>query len=131
MIYEIRYKKQKKHMLRLVLIANQVEVDDNEISIGTLIGSGSFAEVRHGRLKGFRSDGVGLPVATKTSDTILSRARSVGPVPPKIAVKILRDVKRQAIRRFWIEVLIMKVRCAVLGGVGRYWEGMEVKQNPR
>lgn len=87
----------------------QVEVDDHEISIGAIIGSGSFAEVRKAWLKRTHPESDGSAIDTITATTIMRRARGTSSVVPSIAVKVLKDVKRKTLRRFWDEVLIMKV----------------------
>lgn len=95
----------------------QVEVDADDIAIGEIIGSGSFAEVRRGRLKGGVEDSYGVTSANKTGVTASRRAGMRGSLGPttgaggtaEVAVKVLRDVSRQTLKRFWFEVLIMKV----------------------
>lgn len=70
-----------------------MQVQAEAISIGDIIGSGSFAEVRRGQLRGRAGRSPGA-----ADDSVT-----------EVAVKVLRDVSRQSLRRFWFEVLIMKV----------------------
>ncbi|CBN74841.1 Tyrosine kinase specific for activated (GTP-bound) p21cdc42Hs [Ectocarpus siliculosus] len=66
----------------------EVEVDASLVGVGEIIGSGTFAQVRQGRL--FDTMGV------------------VGTGAAKVAVKIPRDARRSTLKHFWFEVLIMK-----------------------
>ncbi|CAB1101135.1 unnamed protein product [Ectocarpus sp. CCAP 1310/34] len=66
----------------------EVEVDASLVSMGEIIGSGTFAQVRQGRL--FDTKGV------------------VGTGAAKVAVKIPRDARPSTLKHFWFEVLIMK-----------------------
>ncbi|CAM9627599.1 unnamed protein product [Ectocarpus fasciculatus] len=66
----------------------EVEVDAGLVGVGEIIGSGTFAQVRQGRL--FDTTGV------------------VGTGAAKVAVKIPRDARRSTLKHFWFEVLIMK-----------------------
>eukprot|EP00904_Undaria_pinnatifida_P009210 jgi/Undpi1/5419/HiC_scaffold_2.g00700.m1 len=97
----------------------EVEIDADDIALGEIIGSGSFAEVRKGRL--FRGVAERLGGVTdresKTIATLKKRGeRMWAGMPPvveggrgtEVAVKVLRDVRRQTLKRFWFEVLIMK-----------------------
>lgn len=106
----------------------KIEVDADDIAIGEIIGSGSSAEVRKGRVRG-KVPGVFEYVSdSQTGATIDRRTRERGIANPsdpgapasvgrgamagmpQIAVKVLRDAKRQTLKRFWSEVLIMKVK---------------------
>ncbi|CAM9285282.1 unnamed protein product [Ectocarpus sp. 13 AM-2016] len=66
----------------------EVEVDASLVGVGEIIGSGTFAQVRQGRL--FDTMGV------------------VGTGAAKVAVKIPREARRSTLKQFWFEVLIMK-----------------------
>lgn len=94
-------------------------MDADDIAIGAIIGSGSFAEVRRGWLKGGVQGLDGVPVETQTAARVRKRAEGRNAESPEIALKVLRDVRRQTLKRFWFEVLIMKVsvsgRCWVIG----------------
>lgn len=56
-------------------------------------------------------DGV-VPVGLSKTETTMSKRASptVLSGEANVAVKVIRDVSRQSLRRFWFEVLIMKVR---------------------
>ncbi|CAM9836100.1 unnamed protein product, partial [Scytosiphon promiscuus] len=68
----------------------EVEVDADLVHLGDILGSGSFAEVRRGRLV---VNGGGASEAGKAEE---------------VAVKVLRDSRRSTLKRLWCEVLIMK-----------------------
>lgn len=107
------------------------------MSIGEIVGSGSFAEVRKGVLRR-RHDGSGDRGETVNSngnggensngsgngndnggDNGSSNGNEGGGMVrqeggketvTEVAMKVLRDIRRRTVRRFWFEVLIMKVR---------------------
>ncbi|CAM9500233.1 unnamed protein product [Ectocarpus sp. 4 AP-2014] len=66
----------------------EVEVDASLVGVGEVIGSGTFAQVRQGRL--------------------FDAMEVVGTGAAKVAVKIPRDARRSTLKHFWFEVLIMK-----------------------
>lgn len=108
-------------MFRFVLHAlfvPQVEVDADDLAIGEIVGSGSFAAVRKGRVILRARNNVDPtekggepPRASKTSLTLSKRASpDVLSGKADVALKVIRDVSRNSLKRFWFEVLIMKVR---------------------
>lgn len=101
-------------------------MEGDDISIGAIIGSGSFAEVRRGLLKNTISSRGTLPKESKLSAATILRMRSKSDVPAEIALKVLRDVKRQTLRRFWFEVLIMKVCFEAVEGGRRGCCGVQI-----
>lgn len=95
---------------------NQVEIDADDLAIGEIVGSGSFAEVRKGRFRvGARyrpgSEGLGVSGLALMTEATLSRRGlpNVFEEGTDVAVKVIRDVSRNSLKRFWFEVLIMKV----------------------
>ena len=95
---------------------SKVEIYADHIALGEIIGSGSFAEVRKGRVLGAGVQERFEGATDRESKTIANLRRRgekmglrVGGGGMGVAVKVLRDVRRQTLKRFWSEVLIMKV----------------------
>ncbi|CAM9788643.1 unnamed protein product, partial [Discosporangium mesarthrocarpum] len=80
----------------------QVEIQSEDVTVGDIIGTGSFSEVRRGIWKG-------------------GRGRPRG----KVAIKVFHEVSRLSLRRFCFEVLILKDLCHpnIVEFVGATWHG--------